>query len=565
MSRKGSTSRTVAMGVVKWVFYSLRHNNLDNTSNREDMFASAHSSCIVGLDAVPVEVEVHVRDGTPPRFTILGLGGAAVRESRERILTALEHAGFNPPGIILVNLAPAEIKKESAAFDLPIALALARAFGALPQGALENVAIVGELSLTGEVKRSPGVTAHALAAVQAGISCIIVPEENSGEAAVVGGIKVIGVRSLAQAIRILKGDEEPCYKVRAPFEAQVAIKTLDDVLGQGAAKRALAIAAAGNHNLLMIGPPGCGKSMLAERLSSLLPPLNPNELLEVLRIHSIAGQATAPVLSGLRPFRSPHYIISDAGLIGGGGMPRPGEVSLAHRGVLFLDEFPEFKRSTVEAMRSPLETGWVQVARAKASINYPARFQLIAAMNPCPCGRFGTKAGGCRCSHRAIRDYLAKLSQPILDRIDLHVELEAVDVDDLVWTDARQTRSEAIAPAAVFAARDRQIARNGVLNSEVHDATLRTQTRITQGARALLGEAMKRLGMSARGYTRVLRVAITIADLIEQDELNEEIVAEAVSYRSLDRLSNIIHEGGAFVRSHAQQVGRSQELVRGLR
>lgn len=516
------------------------------------MFATSHSSCIFGLDAISVDVEVHIKDGNP-KFTILGLGGAPVRESRDRILTALQHSGYDIPGVILVNLAPAEIKKESASFDLPIALALACAAGGLPQSALEKVAAVGELSLTGEVKETPGLTAHALAAAQAGLKYIVVPAANSGEAAVVSGVRAIAVSSLPQALRVLAGAEKPTFAEQPASEPQSFVKTLDDVLGQEAAKRALSIAAAGGHNLLMIGPPGCGKSMLAERLASLLPPLASSEILEVLRIHSIAGQRTSSILAGVRPFRAPHYVVSDAGLVGGGSMPRPGEVSLAHRGVLFLDEFPEFRRSTVEAMRSPLETGWVQVARAKASLNYPARFQLVAAMNPCPCGRFGTKAGGCRCSHHAIRDYVAKLSQPILDRIDLHVELESVDVDRLVWAPSRAVIGIAIPPHKIFAARERQLARQLTLNAEVPDGTLRAALQISDGARALMSEAMKRLGMSARGYTRVLRVALTIADLSETDVITEEMIAEAISYRSLDRLFNILSAGSPFARSQARR------------
>lgn len=509
------------------------------------MFATAHTSCIVGLDAVPVEVELTVKRGDP-KFTILGLGGAAVRESRDRIVTALQHAGFDAMCQILVNLAPAEIKKESATFDLPIAVALACALGGVPQGTLERISLCGELSLTGEVKETTGITAHAVAAAQRKHAAIFVPERCAAEAAVVKGVRVVGVRSLAQVIKILNGREAPRYEPAPTPQEQAHPKTFDDVLGQSAAKRALTIAAAGGHNILMIGPPGCGKSMLAERLAALLPPLSSSEMLEVLRIHSIAGQPTQPILSGVRPFRTPHYVISDAGLIGGGAGPRPGEISLSHRGVLFLDEFPEFRRSTVEALRSPLEIGWVQIARARASVHFPARFQLIAAMNPCPCGRFGTTSGVCRCSHHAIRDYLAKLSQPILDRIDLHVELEAVDVGDLVAARSERSGEHASLVESVSEARERQVSRQGVFNNEISDGQIRENSTITEGAKRLLAEAIKRLGMSARGYVRVVRVARTIADLAGRDEITEEMVAEAVSYRSLERLSNLIHNGRTF-------------------
>jgi magnesium chelatase family protein len=509
------------------------------------MFASSNSSCIVGLDAVPVEVEVTLREGTPPRFTILGLGGAAVRESRDRILAALQHAGFDPPEVILVNLAPAEVRKESAVFDLPIALAIVCAMGGVSSAALQRMAICGELSLTGEVKGSPGVVAHAVSAAQNGFEYVMVPEESSAEAAVISGVKVIGTGSLPEAIRILNGQYPPVIRERPPRPSRRVGSSLDDVMGQEAAKRALTIAAAGGHNMLMIGPPGCGKSMLAERLAGLLPELSQAELLEVLRIHSVAGLSVSSLLSGARPFRSPHHVVSDAGLIGGGAGPRPGEVSLAHRGVLFLDEFPEFRRSTIEALRAPLETGWVQVARAKASVNFPARFQLIAAMNPCPCGRFGSKQGVCRCPHYAVREYLARLSQPILDRIDLHVELEAVAVEDLVWASPRPTTTPTTdVEDAVRGARELQIERQGVLNSEVPEVWIRTESRITHSARTLLSEAIRRLGMSARGYVRILRVSRTIADLGGVEEINDEVVAEAVSYRSLERLANVVHSGG---------------------
>jgi magnesium chelatase family protein len=503
----------------------------------------------VGLDAVPVDVEVRVREGENDKFTILGLGGAAVRESRDRILAALQRAGFDPPNQILVNLAPAEVRKDSTVFDLPIALAIACAIGGLPQASLEGIAICGELSLLGDVKPTTGIAAHALAAAQQGLRAVIVPDDNGEEAAMVDNIPVIGVGHLTQVVRILKQQEPPNMKRRKPVEGLQHRKSLDDVLGQSVAKRALAITAAGGHNLLMIGPPGCGKSMLAERLATILPPLTSDQMLEVLRIHSVAGQQTAPVLAGVRPFRTPHYVVSDAGLIGGGAGPRPGEVSLAHRGVLFLDEFPEFRRSAVEALRSPMETGWVQIARAKASVVYPARFQLIAAMNPCPCGRLGSDVGLCRCSHHAVRDYLAKLSQPILDRIDLHVELDAVKVDDLVWARGSASQSSDQIQAAVLAARTIQLERQGVLNSEISDRDLQSHMAVTDGARRLLTEAIKRIGISARGYTRVLRVAATIADLGGAATITEEIVAEAVSYRSLDRLATIVHGTGAYIRN----------------
>jgi magnesium chelatase family protein len=512
------------------------------------MFATVNSSCVAGLDALPIQVELTVRSGNK-RFTVLGLGGTAVRESRDRIVSALEHSGFDASQEILVNLAPAEVKKESAAFDLPIAVALACALGGVPQQVLPDLAFCGELSLTGEVKETPGITAHAVAAAQQKRKVIVVPEANSAEAAVVQGVRVLGVRTLSQVIRILNGREEPQYTTCLPSEWRHELKSFDDVVGQQAAKRALTIAAAGAHNLLMIGPPGCGKSMLAERLASLLPPLSPEERLEVLRIHSIAGQPTGPILSGVRPFRTPHYVISDVGLIGGGLGPRPGEISLAHRGVLFLDEFPEFRRTTVESLRSPLEVGSVQVARARASVNFPARFQLIAAMNPCPCGRFGSKGGGCRCPHYAIRDYIAKLSQPILDRIDMHVELESVEVEDLIAPHIAKTNDHRSLAEAVRISRERQIERYGTLNNEVSDGVIRECSTITSGARDLLTQAIKRLGMSARGYVRVLRVARTIADLSDTDRIDEETIAEAISYRSLDRLANLVDGAQSFKRT----------------
>lgn len=507
------------------------------------MFAVVRTSCVVGLEAVPVDVEVGIKNGDR-RFSILGLGGAAVRESRERILSALEQCGINPPDAILVNLAPADIKKDSVVFDLPIALAIAAAVGAIPKTSLVNRAMCGELSLLGGVKATSGMIAHALAAVHEGIDAILVPKANAPEAALIEGINVVGIESLAEALELLKQRELPVTPSSPghPSRPQKPSQALHDVRGQHLAKRALAIAAAGGHNMLMIGPPGCGKSMLAERLSTLLPPLNADELIEVLKIHSVAHQSTESIVTGCRPYRTPHYMVSDAGLIGGGAGPKPGEVSLAHRGVLFLDEFPEFKRSGIEALRSPMETGTVQIARARATVEFPARFQMIAAMNPCPCGRFGSGVGTCRCSHHAVRDYLAKLSQPILDRIDLHVELEAVRIEELVWEGSvpRGDESEDMIPK-VFEARRLQYERQAVLNCELSDSNLKSILCIQDTARRLLAEMVQRLGISARGFTRILRVARTIADIEGSAEITEEIIGEAISYRSLERLSSIVY------------------------
>ena len=505
------------------------------------MFSVVKTSCIVGLEAVPVDVEVGIKNGDR-RFSILGLGGAAVRESRERILSALEQCGIKPPDVILVNLAPADIKKDSVIFDLPIALGIAAAVGAIPRDALKKRAFCGELSLLGEVKSAPGIVAHALAAMHAGMDTVVVPEKNAVEAALIRDINVAGVGSLASILNALKQKALPYITpVSETTQSRESTCSLHDVKGQYVAKRALTIAAAGGHNMLMIGPPGCGKSMLAERLGTLLPPLSSDEKIEVLKIHSVAHQPTESIISGCRPYRTPHYLVTDAGLMGGGSGPKPGEVSLAHRGVLFLDEFPEFKRSGIEALRSPMETGTIQIARARAAVEFPARFQLIAAMNPCPCGRLGSGVGSCRCSHHAVRDYLAKLSQPILDRIDLHVELDAVRVDELVWSEANSdcVTSHNLA-YDVATARALQCKRQGGLNCELSDARLKQVVQVENSARQLLSEMAQRLGVSARGYTRILRVAQTIADLAGRENISEEIMAEAISYRSLERLSAIV-------------------------
>jgi magnesium chelatase family protein len=508
---------------------------LDTFLGREPfMLCRVRSSVLSGLTAYSVDVEVEASEGKHS-YTTIGMGDIAVRESKDRVLSAIKKCGVPTLPKILVNLAPAELKKEGSAFDLAIAVGILGASWRNGRLDLQGRSFVGELSLNGEIKPVRGIVAHAIEAVEMGLDEIIVARENEAEARLVSGITVTAMDSLVDLIAYLCGELVP-----EPSETsensiiEYHPKTLLDVRGQKKAKRAMEIAAAGGHNLLMVGPPGCGKSMLAERFASLLPPLSRNEMLEVAKIHSVAGLPLEELLAGIRPFRNPHHVISEPGLVGGGSIPRPGEVSLAHHGVLFLDEFPEFKRGVLEALRQPLESGRVRVSRAKSSIEYPAMFQLIAAMNPCPCGRLGVSGSSCMCSRGAIYSYLKKLSLPILDRIDLHVEVEAVPFTELSCT--QENNEDLTIAERVLEARERAYHRAKVLNARISSADINEHVRPKASALELLKRMTQKTSLSARGYFRILKVARTIADLRGGEHVNDEDIAEASSYRTLHRI-----------------------------
>ncbi|APD09021.1 MULTISPECIES: YifB family Mg chelatase-like AAA ATPase [Thermus] len=491
------------------------------------MLAQVRSYTLFGLDAVPVTVEVDVSPGLPS-YALVGLPDKAVEESRERVRAALKNAGFPyPQARVVVNLAPAELRKEGSHFDLPIALGLLAAQGVVPLEALAGLAVAGELGLDGTLRPVPGAVNLALGALAEG-KTLLLPKESAKEAALVEGVVALGAETLAQAVAHLKGEE--ALSPAAPEDPVEALEVLDlrDVKGQAKAKRALEIAAAGYHHLLMVGSPGSGKTMLARRLPFLLPPLSREAALEVTRIHSAAGK---PVKGLLRtpPFRAPHHTVSYAGLIGGGAIPKPGEVSLAHRGVLFLDEFPEFSRDALEALRQPLEDGVVTVARARASLTFPARFLLVAAMNPCPCGWYGDPERPCSCTPSARQRYAGRISGPLLDRFDLVVEVPRLTPLELAR--APEGEPTAVVRERVLAARERMQARQGKPNSELLGRELRQHAKLSPSSEALLQAATQRLALSARSYDRILRVARTIADLAGSERIEEAHLAEALTYR----------------------------------